>query len=150
MSVKTVSGARATTATLNGEVLAVDFEHHYMYYAIRNDGASNIYVSTTNKDAPAGENDVVCVPSGSSYVHYNGYGENSEIYLSGKGSATIIAQDNGENPFRNAPEGGGGGGISASINGVAVSGDLSWEDLGIHIVTDNEVKEIIKEAKGLN
>lgn len=107
MKIKNAVGIRRTTVELTDDVTAVDFGHDYKYFAIRNDGSGSIYVSTANKECIAGEDEVVLVLSGSSYVHYNGYGGNTEIYLSGTGNATVIAQDDGNNPFKPAQGGGG-------------------------------------------
>ncbi|MCI5904547.1 MAG: H-type lectin domain-containing protein [Oscillospiraceae bacterium] len=112
MKIKSAIGIRRTTVELTNDVTTVDFGHDYKYFAIRNDGSGSIYVSTANKECTAGEDEVVLVPSGSSYVHYNGYGGNTEIYLSGAGTATVVAQDDVNNPFKGAQ----GGGESVTVD----------------------------------
>lgn len=112
MKIKSAIGIRRTTVELTDDVTTVDFGHDYKYFAIRNDGSGSIYVSTANKECTAGEDEVVLVPSGSSYVHYNGYGGNTGIYISGTGTATVVAQDDGNNPFKGAQ----GGGESVTVD----------------------------------
>lgn len=107
MIIKDAVGTRQIETELSAdEVTAVDFGHDYEYYAVRNDGSGSVYVSTENKECTPGEKGVVLVPAAASYVHYNGYGGNTEIYLSGTGTATVIAQGDSSNPFQSAQEGG--------------------------------------------
>lgn len=103
MKIEDAVGARQKEIELSGEITAVDFGHDFLFYVVRNDGEDPIYVSTENKECTAGDNGVVAIYKGGSYVHYNGYGGSTEIYLSGTGKATIIAQDNGDNPFKATP-----------------------------------------------
>ena len=109
MSYKTVSGAQSAEIELDGSVYTVNFGRSYKYYAVRNDGSKMIYVSTTDKNCTPKNDGVVSIPSGGSYVHCNGFGGNSEIYLNGSGGATVIAQEDGQNPFKTAGKGGGDG-----------------------------------------
>ncbi|MGN0595071.1 MAG: hypothetical protein ACI4I6_07925 [Hominimerdicola sp.] len=108
MIIKDAVGTRQIETELSAdEVTTVDFGHDYEYYAVRNDGSGSIYVSTENKECTPGGKGVVCVPKAASYVHYNGYGGNTEIYLLGTETATVVAQDDGNNPFKVAAKGGG-------------------------------------------
>lgn len=109
MQTKNAIGTRQTTVLLDGDVTAVDFGHAYLYYAVRNDGESSIYVSTENSKCAAGENGVISVPAGESYVHYNGYNGSTAIYVCGRGTAAVVAQDDANNPFKSAAKGGGSG-----------------------------------------
>ncbi len=135
MKIKSAIGIRRTTVELTDDVTAVDFGHDYKYFAIRNDGSGSIYVSTANKECTAGEDEVVLVPSGSSYVHYNGYGGSTEIYLSGTGKATVIAQDDGNNPFKAAQ--GGGDNVTVDVLNSALGGKADK----IHTHTKSEITD---------
>ncbi len=118
MSYKSVSNVRATTVTLDGGVCTVAFKRSYMYYAVRNDSNATIYISTVNKECTPEEDGVVSVPAGASYVYYNGFGGNNEIYLSGTGSVVITAQDNSNCPYISTPAATSSGGSSDSgLNG---------------------------------
>lgn len=131
MKIKSAIGIRRTTVELTDDVTAVDFGHDYKYFAIRNDGSGSIYVSTQNKECTAGEDEVVLVSSGSSYVHYNGYGGSTEIYLSGTGKATVIAQDDGNNPFK-AAQGGGGCAVAGSSS-YTLENAVDYPLLGLNL-----------------
>lgn len=131
MKIKSAIGIRRTTVELTDDVTAVDFGHDYKYFAIRNDGSGSIYVSTQNKECTAGEDEVVLVSSGSSYVHYNGYGGSTEIYLSGTGKATVIAQDDGNNPF-NVAQGGGGCAV-AGASYYTLNNAVDYPLLGLNL-----------------
>lgn len=109
MIIENAIGTRQKEIRLSGEVSAVDFGHDYKYYAVRNDSSSAVYVSTADEKCTAGANGVVCISAGGGYVHYNDYGGNEKIYLLGKGSVTVVAQDNCEYPFSLTQSGGGGG-----------------------------------------
>lgn len=119
-------GARQKTVTLSdGVVAAVDFGTDYKYYAVRNDGNAEIYVSTVNKECTSGEKDVVPIPPGAGYVYYNGLGGNREIYLLGNGPVLIVAQNTDTPPFKQISKGGdtqgddtGGMQIPYSISGL--------------------------------
>lgn len=135
MKIKSAIGIRRTTVELTDDVTTVDFGHDYKYFAIRNDGSGSIYVSTANKECTAGEDEVVLVPSGSSYVHYNGYGGNTGIYISGTGTATVVAQDDGNNPFKGAQ--GGGDNVTVDVLNSALGGKADK----IHTHTKSEITD---------
>lgn len=131
MKIKSAIGIRRTTVELTDDVTTVDFGHDYKYFAIRNDGSGSIYVSTANKECTAGEDEVVLVPSGSSYVHYNGYGGNTGIYISGTGTATVVAQDDGNNPFKGAQ--GGGDYAVAGASSYTINNSVDYPLLGMNL-----------------
>ena len=106
MAYKKVSGSRTAEIQLDGSVYIVDFGCSYNYYAVRNDSNSTIYVSTTDKSCTPNNDGVVSIPSGGGYVHYNGFGGSSEIFILGTGGALVIAQDDGVCPFKRAAKGG--------------------------------------------
>ena len=131
MKIKSAIGIRRTTVELTDDVTTVDFGHDYKYFAIRNDGSGSIYVSTANKECTAGKDEVVLVPSGSSYVHYNGYGGNTGIYISGTGTATVVAQDDGNNPFKGAQ--GGGDYAVAGASSYTLNNAVDYPLLGLNL-----------------
>lgn len=131
MPYKNVSNVRATTVELGGSVYTVAFKRSYMYYAVRNDSNATIYVSTVNKECTPGEDGVVSIPAGASYVYYNGFGGNNEIYLSGTGAATITAQENSNCPYISTPasSSGSGGSSGGGLDGDSGMTEDDMEDL---------------------
>lgn len=106
MAYKKVSGSRTAEIQLDGSVYTVNFGYSYNYYAVRNDSSGTIYVSTADKSCTPNNDGVVSIPSGGGYVHYNGFGGSSEIYISGTGGVLVVAQDDGVCPFKPRAKGG--------------------------------------------
>lgn len=104
--------SRANINLVSGEVTALSFAKSYEYYAVRNDGANDFYISTEDSACTPNGDNVVCVKASDSYVHHNGLGKEGIVYFSGNGAVTVIGQDTGENPFKTSWKGGGSGGTA--------------------------------------
>lgn len=104
---------KETTVTLNG-VTSVEFNRRYPYFAVRNDSSDTIYVSTTKTDCSKDADGVISIPSGGSYVAFNGNTDNRFLYLNGSGKAAVVAQYDKMNPFKAAQGGGDSGGIACA------------------------------------
>ena len=104
--------SRANLELVSGEITALSFAKSYEYYAVRNDGENDFYISTEDsKCTPNGDN-VVCVKAFGNYVHHNGLGKEGIVYFAGNGKVTVIGQDKDTNPFRNS----GKGGVDSSLS----------------------------------
>lgn len=122
MAYKKVSGSRTAEIQLDGSVYTVDFGCSYNCYAIRNDSDGIIYVSTKDKSCTPNSDGVVSIPSGRGYVHYNGFGGNTELYILGNGGALVVAQDDGVCPFRSRGKGGDTNTIPAYLYAISSGG----------------------------
>lgn len=97
---KVVSNSRIVNAVLEIEnILSIEFPKAYEYYSVINFSNNDIYVSTVDSKCKVGCDDVMCVPSGTEYNHYNGLGGNKEIYLCGSGAVTVVAKDDALNNY---------------------------------------------------
>ncbi len=151
MAYKSVTGTRTVDVELDGSVYTINFGYSYNYYAVRNDSAGTIYVSTTDKSCTPNNDGVVSIPSGGGYVHNNGFGGSAEIYILGSGSALVIAQEDSVCPFVNAS-----GKSSSGTTGSIDYNDLENKpDLSVYVkkedcqfMTEAELSEIIANAKG--
>lgn len=98
--------SRANLELVSGEVTALSFAKSYEYYAVRNYGENDFYISTEDSACTPNGDNVVCVKPFDSYVHHNGLGKEGIVYFAGNGKVTVIGQDKDTNPFRNSWKGG--------------------------------------------
>lgn len=117
--VKTVTGTRIATLTLDGTESSVTYGHVYKAFAVQNLGDSTVYASK-NAGVAAGSDGVVAIPSGGSAVVY---ANSDTVYLLGSGTVQVIAQYDGINPFKASPKGGEylpiAGGMTTGTTGLA-------------------------------
>lgn len=140
--------SRANINLVSGEVTALSFAKSYEYYAVRNDGANDFYISTEDSACTPNGDNVVCVKASDSYVHHNGLGKEGIVYFSGNGAVTVIGQDKDTNPFRNSVK----GGVDKS-DFDALSDDVEmlgarFDNAVAAITTDTELADIRVGADG--
>lgn len=129
--------SRANLELVSGEVTALSFAKSYEYYAVRNDGENDFYISTEDSACTPNGDNVVCVKASDSYVHHNGLGKEGNVYFSGNGAVTVIGQDTGENPFKTSWKGGGKGVVNFNNmpvkSGLRVAFDCNtvYDDLSV-------------------
>ena len=113
------AGLRDCTVNLDGSECAVKFDTCFRAFAVRNDGAADIYISKTSGIVPD-DDGVMCVKSGASavFAHMDIYADT--VYLLGNGRVQIHAQNDSANPFNYAPTF--DGGVQASGNPVQLDG----------------------------
>lgn len=109
---KVAGVSRANIVLKSGEVTALSFAKSYEYYAVRNDGENDFYISTEDSKCTPNEDNVVCVKAFGNYVHHNGLGKEGIVYFLGNSAVTVIGQDKDTNPFRNSRKGGGSSGTA--------------------------------------
>lgn len=133
--------SRANINLVSGEVTALSFAKSYEYYAVRNDGANDFYISTEDSACTPNGDNVVCVKASDSYVHHNGLGKEGIVYFSGNGAVTVIGQDTGENPFKTSWK----GGVDNSLSKAGYAADS--KAVGDKL---NELSETIDSKTNLN
>lgn len=111
------NGLRDCTVNLDGSECSVKFDTCFRVFAVRNDGAADIYISKSSGIVPD-DDGVMCVKSGGSavFAHMDIYADT--IYLLGTGKVQIHAQNDTNNPFKSAPVVEGGGGKSEYAEGI--------------------------------
>lgn len=144
----------ASTVTLNG-MTTHDYGTYYPYFAIRNDSGGVVYASTTNPECTPDTEGVVSIANGDGYIAANTDHDNTCLYLSGTGKVTVIAQHDKIFPFKKAQ--GGGGAVTVekdyeelinkpSINGVPLTQNKTFEDLGDHVLSNLEIMAIFNQV----
>ena len=113
------NGLRDCTVILDGSECAVKFDSCFRAFAVRNDGAADIYISKTSGIVPD-DDGVMCIKSGASavFAHMDIYADT--VYLLGNGRVQLHAQNDSANPFNFAPAF--DGGVQASGNPVTLDG----------------------------
>ena len=111
------AGLRDCTVNLDGSECAVKFDTCFRAFAVRNDGAADIYISKSSGIVPD-DDGVMCVKSGASavFAHMDIYADT--VYLLGNGRVQVHAQNDSANPFNYAPTI--VGGVQASGNPVVM------------------------------
>ena len=100
----------ATTVTLTGSEVTVEFDKNYTYFWVNNIGDSAVYASM-KPDVTADKDGVITVLSGTAAGTMHGYGADM-ICLNGSGKVQIIGTYSAFCPFRVGAKGGDGGGTS--------------------------------------
>ena len=113
------AGLRDCTVMLDGSECAVKFDTCFRAFAVRNDGAADIYISKSSGIVPD-DDGVMCVKSGASavFAHMDIYADT--VYLLGTSKVQVHAQNDSANPFNFAPTF--DGGVMASGNPVQIDG----------------------------
>ena len=113
------SGLRDCTVILDGSECAVKFDTCFRAFAVRNDGAADVFISKTSGIVPDADG-VMCVKSGGSTVFAHNDLDKNAVYLLGTGKVMVHGQQDSNNPFRNAPTF--DGGVTAEGNPVTLDG----------------------------
>ena len=113
------NGLRDCTVILDGTECAVKFDTCFRAFAVRNDGAADVFISKTSGIVPD-DDGVMCVKSGASavFAHMDIYADT--VYLLGNGRVQVHAQNDSANPFNFAPTF--DGGVTAKGNPVTLDG----------------------------
>lgn len=113
------AGLRDCTVILDGSECAVKFDSCFRAFAVRNDGAADVFISKASGTIPDGDG-VMCVKSGASavFAHMDIYADT--VYLLGNGRVQLHAQNDSANPFNFAPTF--DGGVMAEGNPVQIDG----------------------------
>lgn len=145
----------STVLTLSGKEEVLEFNHAHNFFHVQNLGNGTIKVSAST-DINGRTDGVIDIPSGGSASISNG--KDGNLYLYGSGKINVITNDSGFNPFRNAGQGGGGGGTGGvtsydeldnkpSINTETLKGDMSLQDVGINVITNDKMIDMINSAR---
>lgn len=144
------------TIALDGSEIEIEFTQPFSYIWVENLGTVSIKMSRS-PNVESAEQGVLTRPAKSSAGMSV---KDSKLYVYGEsGSINVMGTNSAENPFKIVAEGGGSGGSGGTtdyndlsnkpkINGVTLSGNKSLEDLGIRDMTEEEVTNLINNAKG--
>ena len=161
----------ATTVTLTGSEVTVEFDKNYTYFWVNNIGDSAIYASM-KPDVTADKDGVITILSGTAAGTMHGYGAD-KLYLNGSGKVQVIGTYSAFCPFKVGVKGGDGSGgtsefsaagsamqpvyfdadgrpvaishtIEADVPSGAVFTDTKYDDTGI----SNRVAEVEKNLGG--
>lgn len=144
----------ASTVILNG-LTTHDYGTYYPYFAIRNDSGGIVYASTTDPECTPDAEGVVSIANGDGYIAANTDHDNTCLYLSGTGKVTVIAQHDKIFPFKKTQKGGGTVIVEKdyeelinkpSINGVPLTQNKTFEDLGDHVLSNLEIMAIFNQV----
>lgn len=111
------SGLRDCTVNLDGTECAVKFDTCFRAFAVRNDGAADVFISKTSGIVPDADG-VMCVKAGGSATFAHNDLDKNTVYLLGNGKVQVHAQNDSANPFNFAPAF--DGGVQASGNPVII------------------------------
>lgn len=123
--------------SLNGTEVKIEFLHHWSFIAVENLSDSDVKISRS-ENIEGRTDGVIIIPAGGS-VNYSVIG--GHLYLIGTGTVNVMGTSSSENPFKVAGKGGGGGSGTTdyealsnkpSIEGVTLSGNKTWEELGLN------------------
>ncbi|MCI7768404.1 MAG: hypothetical protein MSJ26_10575 [Oscillospiraceae bacterium] len=114
------SGLRDCTVILDGTECAVKFDTCFRAFAVRNDGAADVYISKSSGIVPDADG-VMCVKAGGSATFAHNDLDKNTVYLLGNGKVQVHAQNDSANPFNFAPAISDGG-VTAEGNPVQLDG----------------------------
>lgn len=105
-------GERIANVTLDGSECAVTFSSGFNVFELKNESDSDISMALES-GAAAGDDGVITVPSGESfnYIHMRNV---STVYLTGTGTAAVIAKNTAVSCFSRAAKGGENAEITAA------------------------------------
>ena len=122
------SGRKDCTVTLTGSECAVKFDTCFQVYAVRNDSATDVYISKFPSIVPD-DDGVMRIKSGASALYAHMDPHVNTIYLLGDGKVQVHAQSDTNNPFKLAPvQSGGGSEYDYGVNFKAhnIAADLNY------------------------
>jgi hypothetical protein len=120
----------------------------YSYYHFRNDSTETAYIGETSA-VSAGSDDVLSIPASTSAFIC----KNETLYAIGNGDLLVYGTNTDTSPFKSAGKGGGGGGGTddysqlankPQIEGVTLSGNKTFEQLGISALSTTEIYNALK------
>lgn len=143
---------------LSGSEVEVKFVDSFSYMWVENLGSSTIKISRSPNIESQDSGVIQRPPKSSVGMQVT----DSTIYISGdSGTINVMGTNSAENPFKITGEGGGGNAIGGvtdyndlqnrpKINGITLTGDSSFSDLGLKPMTEDEMTEMINRIKGVN
>ena len=104
----------ATTVTLTGSEVTVEFDKNYTYFWVNNIGDSAVYASM-KPDVTADKDGVITILSGTAAGTMHGYGAD-KLYLNGSGKVQVIGTYSAFCPFKVGVKGGDGSGGTSEFS----------------------------------
>ena len=147
------SGRKDCTVTLTGSECAVKFDTCFQVYAVRNDSATDVYISKFPGIVPD-DDGVMRIKSGASALYAHMDPHVNTIYLLGDGKVQVHAQSDTNNPFKLAPVQSSGGseydyGVNFKSHNIAA--DLNYgTTYGSTQINGEKVSVTIKSGLSTN
>lgn len=148
--------SNCTNIILNGEEVEITFVQPFKFIWVENLGTATIKISRDKNIASRDHGFIQRPPNSSGGMSV----DKSTIYIYGEsGSINVMGTDSAENPYELSAYGGGGsdsGGTTdyndlsnqPQIEGRTLTGNKTFNDLGLVSMTESEVNDMIKRIKG--
>lgn len=134
----------ATTVTLTGSEVTVEFDKNYTYFWLNNIGDSAVYTSM-KPNVTADKDGVITVLSGTAAGTMHGYGAD-KLYLNGSGKVQIIGTYSAFCPFKVGVKGGdSGGGTSEFSAAGSATQPVYFDANGRPVAISHTVKSDVPE-----
>lgn len=148
--------SNCTNIALSGTEVEIHFTHPYKYIWVENLGTSPIKISREKGIASRDYGFIQRPPNSSGGMSV----DNATIYIYGEsGSVNVMGTDSAENPYELSAVSSGGGSSGGTtdyndlnnrpqIEGRTLTGNKTFNDLGLIDMTELEVTDMIKRIKG--
>lgn len=134
----------ATTVTLTGSEVTVEFDKNYTYFWLNNIGDSAVYASM-KPDVTADKDGVITVLSGTAAGTMHGYGAD-KLYLNGSGKVQVIGTYSAFCPFKVGVKGGDSGGGTSEFSAAGSATQPVYFDAdGRPVAISHTVKSDVPE-----